>query len=51
MRHCAGYMRDIACMRAVRGMHSFEAWIARVERIEESTLGEIYEKIPPEWYD
>ncbi len=36
---------------AVRGMESFESWIARVERIEESTLGEIYEKIPPEWYD
>jgi len=36
---------------AVRGMDSFEAWIARVERIEETALGEIYEKIPPEWYD
>jgi hypothetical protein len=36
---------------AVRGMESFEAWIARVERIEESALGEIYGQIPPEWYD
>jgi hypothetical protein len=35
----------------VRGMDSFEAWIARVERIEESELEEIYGQIPPEWYD
>jgi hypothetical protein len=35
----------------VRGMDSFEAWIARVERIEESALEEIYGQIPPEWYD
>jgi hypothetical protein len=31
-------------------MDSFEAWIARVERIEESALEEIYGQIPPEWY-
>lgn len=36
---------------SVRGMDSFEAWIARVERIEETALEEIYAKIPPEWYD
>jgi len=36
---------------AVRGMESFEAWIARVERIEETALEEIYGQIPPEWYD
>jgi hypothetical protein len=35
----------------VRGMDSFETWIARVERIEERTLEEIYGQIPPEWYD
>src|SRR6204780_3259861 len=35
----------------VRGMESFEGWIARVERIEESALEEIYGQIPPEWYD
>ncbi len=35
----------------VRGMEAFEAWIARVERIEESALEEIYGQIPPEWYD
>ena len=35
----------------VRGMDSFAAWIARVERIEESALEEIYGQIPPEWYD
>jgi hypothetical protein len=35
----------------VRGMDSFEAWIARVERIEESALEDIYGQIPPEWYD
>lgn len=34
-----------------RGMDSFEAWIARVERIEETALEEIYGQIPPEWYD
>ena len=36
---------------SVRGMDSFEAWIARVERIEETALEEIYAQIPPEWYD
>jgi hypothetical protein len=36
---------------AVRGMDSFDAWIARVERIEETALEEIYGQIPPEWYD
>jgi len=36
---------------AVRGMDSFEAWVARVERIEETALEEIYGQIPPEWYD
>ena len=35
----------------VRGMDSFEAWIARVERIGETALEEIYGQIPPEWYD
>jgi hypothetical protein len=37
--------------QGVRGMDSFDAWIARVERIEESALEEIYGQIPPEWYD
>jgi hypothetical protein len=36
---------------SVRGMDSFEAWIARVERIEETALEKIYGEIPPEWYD
>ncbi|MGA9571100.1 MAG: HipA family kinase [Candidatus Acidiferrales bacterium] len=36
---------------SVRGMDSFEAWIARVERIEETALEEICAQIPPEWYD
>jgi hypothetical protein len=35
----------------VHGMDSFEAWIARVERIGETALEEIYGQIPPEWYD
>jgi hypothetical protein len=34
----------------VRGMDSFKAWIARVERIEESALEKIYGQIPPELY-
>jgi hypothetical protein len=37
--------------QGVRGMESFDAWIARVERIEETALEEIYGQIPPEWYD
>ncbi len=37
--------------QGVRGMDSFEGWIARVERIEETVLEEIYGQIPPEWYD
>jgi hypothetical protein len=35
----------------VRGMESFDAWIARAERIEGTALEEIYGQIPPEWYD
>ena len=38
-------------MKRCGASSAFEAWIARVERIEETTLEEIYEKIPPEWYD
>jgi hypothetical protein len=37
--------------QGVRGMDSFDAWIARVERIGETALEEIYAQIPPEWYD
>jgi hypothetical protein len=36
---------------SVREMDSIEVWIARVERIEESALEEIYGQIAPEWYD
>jgi hypothetical protein len=42
-RHCV--------YEGVRGMDSFEAWITRVERIEETALEEIHGQIPPEWYD
>jgi hypothetical protein len=36
---------------AVRGMASFEAWLARLEKITEMVLEEIYSEIPPEWYE
>jgi hypothetical protein len=35
----------------VRGMDSFEDWIARVEQIAESALEDVYGQGPPEWYD
>jgi hypothetical protein len=36
----------------VRGIESFEPWIARVEsKITESVLDEVASEIPPEWYN
>ena len=35
----------------VRGIESFEKWIARIERIDEAALDEIAREIPPEWYE
>lgn len=34
----------------VSGIHSFEVWLDRVEKITEGVLEEIYSEIPPEWY-
>jgi HipA-like kinase len=36
---------------SVRGIECFSGWLERVERINESTLEEIYGEIPPEWYE
>jgi hypothetical protein len=37
---------------SVRGIESFEPWLARVEeKMTESLVEEIYSEIPPEWYD
>jgi hypothetical protein len=36
---------------AVRGIESFEKWIARIERIDENVADEIAREIPPEWYE
>jgi hypothetical protein len=37
---------------SVRGIESFEPWLARVEtRMTESVFDEVYKEIPPEWYD
>jgi hypothetical protein len=36
--------------RGVRGWESFEPWLSRVEALEEGTLWEIAEAVPPEWY-
>jgi hypothetical protein len=35
----------------VRGLDSFEPWLARIERMDLDTLGSIAEEIPPEWYN
>jgi hypothetical protein len=37
--------------RSVRGVESFELWLARLERIKEADLDEIARQIPPEWID
>ena len=34
----------------VRGMESFEPWIARIERFDAAILEEAASEIPPEWY-
>ena len=37
---------------SVRGIESFEPWLARIEtRIDESVLDEASSGIPPEWYN
>jgi len=36
---------------SIRGMESFDPWLARVEsRMTEAVLDEIYREIPPQWY-
>jgi len=35
----------------VRGLDSFEPWLARVEKIDEAALEEAGSAIPPEWYN
>jgi hypothetical protein len=35
----------------VRGIDSFEPWLARIERMDLDTLGQMAEEIPPEWYN
>jgi hypothetical protein len=43
-RHCV--------YESVRGIESFEPWLARVEeRMTELLVEEIYSEIPPEWYE
>jgi hypothetical protein len=34
----------------VRGIESFEKWLARVEAIRDEEVGEIADEIPPEWF-
>ncbi len=36
---------------SLRGMQSFEPWLARLERINENILDDVAKRIPPEWYD
>lgn len=36
---------------SVTGMHSFEPWLERMQRITSGVLDEIASAIPPEWYD
>lgn len=43
------YLRD-RVYEDVRGMDSFEPWLGRLQRLDESALGEAAEGIPPEWY-
>lgn len=35
----------------VRGLDDFEAWLAKLESINESVLLETARKVPPEWYE
>lgn len=43
-RHCV--------YESVRGMESFEKWIARIEsKMTETVLDEAYREIPPHWYE
>jgi hypothetical protein len=45
------YMRH-RVYESVRGMDSFEPWLARLEsKMTETVLEEIESEIPPEWYD
>lgn len=35
----------------VRGIDSFEPWLARIERMDSEAIGEMADEIPPEWYN
>ena len=43
------YQRNLVYARAT-GWESFEPWLSRVEAMPASTLWEIAEAVPPEWY-
>jgi hypothetical protein len=36
---------------SVRGIDSFEPWLARIEKMDVSTLGGMADEIPPGWYN
>jgi hypothetical protein len=35
----------------VRGWESFEPWLRRIEKMDESVVAEVLDGIPPEWYE
>lgn len=35
----------------VRGMEAFEPWLARLEKLDQTALGDAAGEIPPEWYE
>ena len=35
---------------SVRGMDAFEPWLARIDKLDSSALGDMAAEIPPEWY-
>ena len=35
----------------ISGWDSFEPWLSRIESFPESSLWQLLEQIPPEWYD
>jgi hypothetical protein len=37
--------------QGVRGIESFEPWLARIEKMDERAIGQMAGEIPPEWYN
>ena len=50
MRHLRGVFGRNDVYANITGWDSFEPWLSRIESFPESSLWQLLDQIPPEWY-